>query len=338
MARAFRPSALIWGLFFLLGGTALVMRLWFSGHAMLPWVTAALLILLGLRVAGLLLDWRRGKIPGTRTLLPALILVEGLGMALSEASRWALRLRLGTALLLEALLLILAVRTWRSARSTSGAQLEDQPEDRIALAFEAFVPPRAARLMALELVMLGSALRFLCGGFRDPAPPGFSHHREAALGGFLPALPLLIPGDILLIHALFPRLAPWLRWILHGSTVYAVLWLFGHYALLKARPHQLQEGQLRLRQGLLKSVTFPAAWIQAIGPLPEFDDDWARCAHMKGVQKLVAPGAPVLELSLREPVRVRGLLGPGRPATRLAVSVDDPAAFRAALPQALERA
>lgn len=327
MASAFRPASLLWGLILALGGAALALRLRAPNHGILPWLTGALLILLGLRVAGLCLDWRRRRLPGTRVLLPALILAEGLGMALSSAPHRILQARLGTALLLEALLLALAARAWRSARTLPGAW----PEDRVSLAFEAFVPSRAARLMALELVLLGSALRFLCGGFRDPAPPGFSHHREAALGGFLPALPLLIPGDILLIHALFPHLAPWLRWTLHGSTVYAVLWLFGLYATLKARPHQLRDGQLHLRQGLLKSVAFPADWIQTAAPLPEFDSDWARMAHTRGVPRLAAPGAPLLELSLREPVRVRGLLGLGRPATRLMVSVDDPAAFRAAL-------
>ncbi|MBI1751338.1 MAG: hypothetical protein HY014_07795 [Acidobacteria bacterium] len=334
MARTFRSASLLWGLFLALGGAALALRLWAPNHGMLPWITGALLTLLGLRTAGLCLDCRRRRLPATRILLPALILVEGLGMALSNTSHRIMQVRLGTAFLLEALLLTLAVRAWRNARTLPGAW----PEDRVAQAFEAFVPPRAARLMALELVLLGSALRFLCGGFRDPAPPGFSHHREAALGTFLPALPLLIPGDILLLHALFPHLAPWLRWILHGSTVYAVLWLFGLYATLKARPHQLRDGQLHLHQGLLKSVVFPADWIRAIAPLPEFDTDWARMAHMKGVQRLVAPGAPVLELSLREPVQVRGFLGLGRPATRLVVSVDDPAAFRAALPPASEQA
>jgi len=329
MAKPPGPSALLWGAFLALGGMALFLRLRAPGHRALPWITAALLGLLALRVLALIRDWRQGRIPGTRILLPALILVEGLGLILTRASDLTLKLRLGTALALEVLLLFLAVRAWRKARMLPG----EWPEDRIAAAFEAFVPPRAARLMALELVMLGSALRFLGGGFRDTAPKGFSHHRESGLHAFLPALPLLIPGDFLLMKALFSGLAPWLRWTLHGSTVYAVLWLFGFYATLRARPHQIHDGQVRLHQGLVKSVAFPASWVLSAAPLPEFDDDWARHAHMKGVQRLVARGAPVLELKLSEPVRVLGLLGPGRPTHRLAVSVDDPSAFLVALGQ-----
>jgi len=330
MASAFRPSSLLWGLFLALGGAALALRLRSPGHRLLPWLTGALLALLALRLIALARDWRHSRLPGTRLLLPGVVLVEGLGLVATRASHLALQLRLGTALVLELLLLALAVKAWRNARPRPGTW----PEDRIAAAFEAFVPPRAARLMALELVLVGSALRFLSGGFRDPAPPGFSHHREAALGSFLPALPLLIPGDFLLLHALFPHLAPWLSWTLHASTVYAVLWLFGFYASLKARPHQVCDGQVQLHQGLMKAVSFPVTRIQSVGALPDFDDDWARHAHLKGVQKLAASGAPVLELTLSEPVQVRGFLGLSRPTTRLAVSVDDPAAFRAALEQA----
>ena len=329
MTRRLPPSALLWGLLLASGAAAAGLRLRGPGHRALPWLTGAFLLLLALRLSGMVLAWRRRQLPGTRLLLPALILVEGLGLVLAQTPGPALWLRVGTALALEVLLLTLAVRAWRKARKLPG----EWPEDRIAAAFEAFVPPRAARLMALELVTLGSALRFLGGGFRDAAPAGFSHHRESGLHAVLPALPLLIPGDFLLMKVLVSDLPPWLRWTLHGSTVYAVLWLFGVYATLKARPHQVRDGQVSFHQGLMKSVAFPARWIRSAAPLPEFDDDWARHAHLKGVQRLVARGAPVLELKLSEPVQVAGLLGLSRPADRLAVSLDDPAAFLAALDQ-----
>lgn len=289
------------------------------------WISTVLLGGVALRLPWLIRDTRRGLIPSTRLLLPGLILLEGLGLFLPGAGTWTLRLRLGMALALEGLLLVLAIRVFR--RPHPGVW----PEDRLAEACTAFLPPRIARLMALELVLLGSALAFLAGGFRQEPPPGFSHHREASLRAFLPALPLLIPGDVLFLHALAPRLAPWLRWVLHGSTVYAVLWLLGFYATLKARPHQIRAGVLSLHLGLLKSVALPLDHLLTVAPLPEFEDDWARHAHLKGVGSLVAKGAPTLELTLAEPVRVRGLLGFGRPTRRLVVSVDDPAAFAAAV-------
>ena len=328
MAMRFRPSTLFWGLFLALGGTALVLRLRVPGHWALPWITATLLLLLALRVIAMIWDWQRGRIPGTRILLPVLILVEGLGLIITRTSHLALRLRLGTALALEILLLILAVRAWRTARSLPGAW----PEDRIATAFEAFVPPRAARLMALELVTLGSALRFLFGGFRDPAPLGFSLHKETFLRAFLPVLPLLIPTDLFLIHALFPQMAPWLRWFLHVSTVYSVLWMVGLYATLKERPHHVDDTFVNLHMGLLGSMKLRRDQILSAAPLPEFDDDWARREYMKGVRKLIRTGAPVVEFRLTQAVTSTGVLGTiPQQYDRVAVSVDDPSAFLAAL-------
>ncbi len=327
MALRVRSSSLLWGLFVALGGAVLVLRLRQPGHPALPGLTTALLLLLALRVTAMVQDWRAGRLPATRLLLPAVLLVEGLGLATVGASPAATNIRFATAAGLEVLLLVLAVRTLRQTRALPG----HWPEDRIAAAFAAFVPPRAARLMALELVMLGSALHFLFGGYRQDAPEGFTHHREAALRALLPALPLMIPGDFLLTSTLLKNLAPWLRWLLHGSSVYGVLWLVGYYATLKARPHQLREGRLELNLGLLKSVTLPASQVFAASPLPAFEDDWARHAYLKGVERLVAKGNTMLELRLTAPVQVTGLLGPGRPTDRLAVSVDDPSAFLAAL-------
>ncbi len=327
MALRIRSSSLLWGAFVALGSAALVLRLRQPGHPALPALTAALLLLLALRLLSMGRDWRAGRLPATRLLLPAVLLAEGLGLATAGASPAATHVRFATAAGLELLLLVLAVQTLRQTRALPG----HWPEDRIATAFAAFVPPRAARLMALELVMLGSALHFLFGGFRQEAPEGFSHHREAALRAILPALPLMIPGDFLLTNTLLKGMAPWLRWLLHGSSVYGVLWLVGYYATLKARPHQLRDGRLELNLGLLKSVTLPASQVLAAAPLPTFEDDWTRHAYMKGVEKLVAKGNAMLELKLSAPVQVVGLLGAGRPTDRLAVSVDDPSAFLAAL-------
>lgn len=327
MARPIRPSALLWGAFFAAGVAAVALRLRAPGHPALPWLTAALLILLALRVLALVRDWRRGRVPATRILLPAVLLVEGLGLALAKPSPGFAWLRPATALALELLLLALAARAIWSARQATGSW----PEARIAAAFEAFVPPRAARLMALELVMLGGALRFLLGGFRQPAPPGHSLHRESALGSFLPALPLLIPGDVLLMKALFSGLAPWLRWGLHLSTIYAVLWLFGLYAALKRRPHQVTGEAVELNLGAARSLRFRRDQLRAAAPLPDFDDDWARRRHLRGMHQLITPGPSVLELRLAEPLPATGLLGPTEPRDRVAVSVDDPTAFLAAL-------
>jgi hypothetical protein len=72
--------------------------------------------------------------------------------------------------------------------------------------------------------------------------------------------------------------------------------------------------------------------ILSAAPLPEFEDDWAKRQYMKGMHRLLRTGAPAVELRLAETVTSRGLLGPSsRRLDRVAVSVDDPSAFIAAL-------
>ena len=186
--------------------------------------------------------------------------------------------------------------------------------------------------MALELVMLGGAFRFLFGGFRKPAPDGFSLHKETFLRAFLPVLPLLIPTDLLLIQALFPHMAHGLRWFLHGSTVYSVLWLVGLYATLKQRPHQIDGSLVSLHMGLLGALRVRRDQIISAALLPEFDNDWAKRDYMKGMHRLQRTGAPAVELRFSEAVSMNGLLGPSTHLSdRVAVSVDDPSAFLAAL-------
>jgi hypothetical protein len=84
--------------------------------------------------------------------------------------------------------------------------------------------------------------------------------------------------------------------------------------------------------GLLGSLRLRRDQILWAAPLPEFDDDWAKHEHMKGMHKLLRTGAPAVELRLTEQVACAGPLGPSSLLSdRVAVSVDEPSAFLAAL-------
>jgi hypothetical protein len=190
---------------------------------------------------------------------------------------------------------------------------------RITRAFGAMLPPRLARLAAFEIVLVASALRFIAGGWRRPVPAGFTYHRESAMRTFLPMLPLIAVGDILLLElVILPHAATWLRVALHALAVYGLIWLIGLYASLRARPHTLVDGELILHRGLLNTLRVPVDQIASIEPLPSFADDWKKRAYCKGALRLAVPGPTILEMRLRTGVRVL-------------VSVDDPAAFTAAV-------
>jgi hypothetical protein len=286
-----------------------------------------LLALLALRTLMLAVRAAQGRLPWTRLLIPAVLLVEGLGLRFGAVPGAWKALRVGTALVLElGLLALMAHRFWRLPPEPGVL-----PEDHLAPPLEAFLPPRLARVLALEAVLLGSAFRFLAGGWRRPDPPGFSYHRSSAFAAILPALPLLVIGDLVLVEVLLRSVAPWIRLLVHALDAYGVLWILGLWASFRARPHRVEGGVLHLHKGLLARAEIPLAAIRQVAPLPAFDDDWARFRFQRSALVFQAAGTPPLVLELDRPVRAFGLTGPGQEKTRVILSVDDPAALQKAL-------
>ena len=290
-----------------------------------PRAVAAALAILGLRVAVMAWAAARRQLPWSRLLLPSIIWVEGVGLCGHDSAvLW--QVRLGTAVVLELAFVVVAVRALRRAAGGEAS------EARVARALGALLPPRAARLLAIELVIVGSALRFLVGGWRRAAPAGFTYHRASALRMLLPMLPLLGMADVLLLElVVLPHAATWLRVAVHALAIYGLIWMVGVYASLRARPHQLADGRLTLHRGILGRVDVPVAQIASIDPLPAFADDWKRRAYRKDAIRVDVAGPTILELRLHAAVQAIGVLGRGAPRTRVLVAVDEPAAFTAAL-------
>lgn len=318
----------------LLAGTALAALLlrwrWpalaWEGRPLHAWAGIALLALLGLDLAVLAARALHRKVPWTRLLLPAVVLAEGAGLAVEPGPR-AQALRLGIALALELALLALALRAWlRRPRGTAGF-----PEKALIPTFEAFLPKGLARLAVLELVMMGGAVRFLLGGWRKPDPQGFAYTARSGLGMILPALPLLLLGDVVLLEVLTRQAPLWLRVALHGLGAYGLLWIVGLWASMRARPHTVKDGIVTFHRGILGSLAVPLERVEGLEAMPAFRDDWARLAFLRGVMTFGTSGPPELLLKLREPRAPLGLVGMEKAKDRVRVFVDDPEGLRRAL-------
>jgi len=275
----------------------------------------------------------RRELPWSRLLLPGIILLEGAGLATSSAATlW--QVRLGTAVALELGFVVVAIRELRRV------SVCDEPlDERLARAFGALLPPGAARFVAFELVIIGSALRFVIGGWRRAVPAGFTYHRESVLRLFLQFLPILGVADLLLVElVLLPHAATWVRLVVHGLAIYGLIWLVGFYASLRGRPHRLVNGRLTLHRGMLRRVAVPLPDIVSVEELPVFADDWKKRAYRKGAIRIDVPGPTVLELRLRTAARPFGVFGAGAASTRVLVSVDEPTSFIRAISSTAEPA
>lgn len=297
--------------------SALLLRVVSPRHSV-----AALLITLSVCVLRLLIvsfDVLNKKIPWGRILLPLIISVELGRIALGRTSRADANL---TLILLELGFMLAAVifviAHWRQFRAV--AHLEDVFEK----IFAQFLPERVAVLTARELVLLWSGLSWAFRGFRLKPEPGFGYIEDS----LIKYLPVLIPMVVLFEGTAYELLAhkhPVLRLVLHVIELWAVLWSFGMYAIMKSRPHQINGSRVLLRCGF-GSCEFPAESLLEIKRLPEEE-----LRREREVARLRVKGVPALEVRLRAPVIVRSMFGHAKSYDRIQISADDPAGLAKAI-------
>jgi hypothetical protein len=210
---------------------------------------------------------------------------------------------------------------------------ETYPEELLEREFDRFTPSALNRYMATELVVMASALRYLCGGFRRPLPPGFSYVRNWSTVPLLLAIPVLtIPEMLVLDFALWHAI--WWRTASDIVHAYAMLWFVGIVATTRIRPHRCDGDRVRLRFGCMRRIDLDRSNIAAatLHRSPSGNVAQPKARHIaRDVLAMTLEGVPTVELILRQPVRFRSLLGRERIIGRILVAVDEPAAFAAAI-------
>lgn len=210
------------------------------------------------------------------------------------------------------------VRESRTARDT-GADWLTALETGLAESLESRTLA-AAVVAEFQLLALG-----LAGVFRR-APTGphqFTVHQTVGWVPIAGALLVLSPAEMILAHWLAEAVAgPLAAWALTGLTVYSLLWLWGDAQAMRLHPITLDAHTLHLRVGLRWRATIPRARVRALEPATDTPDD---------ALDLTVLGPANAVLVLDAPVEVAGPFGLVRTGQRLALQLDDPDAFRAAL-------
>ncbi len=186
------------------------------------------------------------------------------------------------------------------------------------------VGPRVAGILATEMAVAAYGLG---GWFRRPrAPSGARQFRT--IGGWLPflaAIAIILVVETFASHLVISLVAPTAAWVLTALSAYGLLWLVADGQAARLRPILVTDTELIVRIGLRWTVNVPRSQIQSVGrpgrPLEGVGDRLV----------LAMDGHPTVEVVLRERVAVHGPLGIERRADCLAIGVDDPAAFIAAI-------
>ncbi|MEZ4399197.1 MAG: hypothetical protein R3B06_04215 [Kofleriaceae bacterium] len=245
-------------------------------------------------IAGAGLALAHAVVPGG--VLPAAIVVE-LGVLALAAARGRVAWRAG-----------------RAARATAAGPVA--VVEHAALA--AGVPRPLAAVVAIDLVVLGYAAS---GWWRRPPRDGFAMHRRKHRAAIVALLVGLITVETVALHVMLVGWSAIAAWVSTVSAAYAAVWLIADLHVLRLHPLEVTPTAVRGPVGLRWRLDVPRAAI-ASATLIDAVPAGAIAATV---------GEPTVLLCLTRPIEVRGLLGRRRAATAIALTIDDPDRFMAAL-------
>lgn len=177
-------------------------------------------------------------------------------------------------------------------------------------------PARAATIVATELAV---AWLVVTGWFRRPRA-GFAM-RSTGWMLFAGVIGFLIVVETAAAHIALVMWKPWIAWLSTVSSAYMLLWLIGDAQAIRLYPIAIADGALRVRVGIRWRATIALADIASVTESRSVPDGALSLAVLE----------PTVLVTLRAPVEVVGLVGIRRRADRIALTIDEPAAFIAAI-------
>jgi hypothetical protein len=178
------------------------------------------------------------------------------------------------------------------------------------------IPARVAAIFASELAAVGLAVT---GWFRRPRP-GFAMRSTGWLL-YAGVLGFLIVVETAAAHIALAMWKPVIAWVSTISSAYALVWLAGDAHAIRLYPVAIAGDTLRVMVGVRWRAAIPLADITSVTEVHSAPDGALSLAVL----------VPTVLITLRGPVEVVGLLGRRKRADRIALTIDDPRAFIAAV-------
>jgi hypothetical protein len=179
------------------------------------------------------------------------------------------------------------------------------------------IPARVATILATEIAVVGLVLT---GWFRRPRPGAMSM-RSTGWMTIVWLIGFLLIGETFATHLLLAMWSPLVAWLATASSAYLMLWVIGDAQAIRLYPVAVSGATLHVTLGIRWRAAIPLAEIASVTEIR---------AVPEGAMNL-ALFEPTVLVTLRTPAELRGLLGRRRRADRLALTIDDPKAFIAAV-------
>jgi hypothetical protein len=313
----------------LLGGTLLGL---YAACAVLAWSlprlsspdAVAVAISIDLTVTAAALVWWLGTRRGVLT-RRAPLWVASLGVTLASRMTAApLRWLVVVGPVLEVALLVwLVARLRRVVRGARAAAARGPLGPVAALdagLVDAGFPATMAAIFASEFGVVWLACT---GWFRrsDTADPTLFSMRRTSWLSMAGVVGFLIVVETFALHLVVAQWSAIAAWISTASSAYALLWLIADSHAIRLYPIAVRSGALWLRVGVRWRATIPLTEVVAAVEITQTP---------KTPVKLCLLDASVL-VTLRTPVELRGPFGLRRTTSKLALTIDDPPRFLAAV-------
>jgi len=154
--------------------------------------------------------------------------------------------------------------------------------------------------------------------------------RTARSVGLTVGLAALVALETAVVHLLLMRVRP-LAYSVSATSIAAIVWLVADYLEMGKIAVHLADSRIHLHVGRRARATIPLASV-AKAFAPSWQDLGASAPRYLNITK---PAAPNVLVVLREPQPVELLGGLRRPVQRIALHLDDPAAFLDAVGRSL---
>ncbi len=272
-----------------------------------------------LTVTATLIVWWFGV---RRRALPGWIAVATFSWGVTMARVWVPHAPLGALVTLGGILEVvtmawLALRIRRVVRTARAARDEGPIGSIEAGLLAARLPARVAAILASELAVIVLAST---GWFRRPRPGAMSMRSTGWMT--IPWLiGFLVIGETVATHLLLAMWSPTAAWIATASSAYLLLWVIADTHAIRIYPVEVSGATLHVRLGVRWRAAIPRAQIASVTEIRAVPEGALDLALFE----------PTVLVTLRTPVELRGLLGKTRRGDRIALTIDDPQAFIAAV-------